>query len=65
MPDDRMLWNGNALKRFAHFPTLNSVHSNAAEIRLYSRHLVGNSKENRPTMTRRDRASELPNSKEW
>jgi hypothetical protein len=24
-PDDRMLWKGTTLKRFAHFPTINSV----------------------------------------
>jgi hypothetical protein len=28
--DDRMLWKGKALMRFAPFPTINSVSSNAA-----------------------------------
>jgi hypothetical protein len=34
VPEDRMLWNGTALLRFAAFPTTNSVVSNAAELRL-------------------------------
>jgi hypothetical protein len=41
VPDYRMLWKGNALIRFAHFTTINSVLSNAAELRLQSRHVVG------------------------
>jgi hypothetical protein len=32
--DDRMLWKCNALLWFAHVPTINSVLSNAAELRL-------------------------------
>jgi hypothetical protein len=47
--------------RFAPFPTFNSVLSNAAELRLQSHHVVGFPMENRPPMTRRDEASELPN----
>jgi hypothetical protein len=34
MPDDRMLWKWNTLKRFALFPTIKSVYSTAAELRL-------------------------------
>jgi hypothetical protein len=64
MHEPRMLWKGNALKRYAHFPTMNSVNSNAAELRLYSRHGVGVPMEIRPTMTRRDEASELQHSNE-
>jgi hypothetical protein len=37
MPDDRMLWKGNTLTRFAPFTTINSVRSNAGEHRRYSR----------------------------
>jgi hypothetical protein len=59
--DDRVLWKGKALKRFAPFPTLSSVSSNAAELRLQSHHVVGSPMENRPPMTRRDGASELSN----
>jgi hypothetical protein len=33
MPDDRLLWKRSALKRFAQFPTMNSVHSKEAELR--------------------------------
>jgi hypothetical protein len=33
MPGDRMLWMWTAQKRFAPYTTLNSVHSNAADIR--------------------------------
>jgi hypothetical protein len=64
MPDDRMLWKGTALMRFAHFPTINSILSNASDLRLQSRHVVGVPMENRPPMTRGDGASELPHSKE-
>jgi hypothetical protein len=32
--DDRILWKGTALKRFETFPTMNSVHSSAAEFRV-------------------------------
>jgi hypothetical protein len=64
VPDDRMLWKGTALKRFTHFPTINSVLSNAAELRLQSHHVVGVPMENRHPMTRRDGASELPHSNE-
>jgi hypothetical protein len=34
VPDYRMLWKGNTLMLFAYFPTINSVLSNAAELRL-------------------------------
>jgi hypothetical protein len=54
VPDDRSLWKGTALMRFAPFPTINSVLSNAAELRRQSRHVVGVRVENRPPMTRRD-----------
>jgi hypothetical protein len=33
-PDDRMLWTENSLMRFEDFPTINSVLSNSAELRL-------------------------------
>jgi hypothetical protein len=58
--DNRMLWKGNALMRFAHFSSTNSIRSNAAELRLQSRHVAGVPMENRPPMTRRDWASEIP-----
>jgi hypothetical protein len=64
VPDDRMLWKWNALMRFAPFPTINSVLSNAGEFRRQLRHVVVVPMENRPTMTRRDGASELPLSNE-
>jgi hypothetical protein len=64
VPDDRMLWKWTAVMRFAHFPTINSVLSNAAELRLQSRHVVGLPMEIRRVMTRRDGASELPHSNE-
>jgi hypothetical protein len=60
-PDDWMLWNGTALMRFAPFPTISSVSSKAAELRLHSHHALGYPMENRPPMTRRDGASVLPN----
>jgi hypothetical protein len=63
--DDRMLGKRNALMRFAPFPTINSVLSNAAELRLQSHQVVGVPKENRPLLTKRDGASELPNLNEW
>jgi hypothetical protein len=65
MPEDRMLWKGNVLNRFATFRTINSVHSNAAELRLQSRHVFGVHIENRPSMTRRDGPSEHQHSNEW
>jgi hypothetical protein len=61
MTDDRMLWKGTVLMRFAPFPTLNSVCSNAAEHRRQSRHIVGVSMEKRCPMTEHDVASEHPN----
>jgi hypothetical protein len=64
VPDARMLWKGTALMRFAQFPTINSIVSNTADLRLHSRHLVGVPMENRPPMTRLDGASELPHSSE-
>jgi hypothetical protein len=33
VPDYRMLWKGTALIMLAHFPTINSVFSNAGELR--------------------------------
>jgi hypothetical protein len=62
LPNDRMLWKRTTLIRFAPFPTINSVFCNAAELRQESRNVVGVPEENRPTMTRRDVASALPNS---
>jgi hypothetical protein len=50
--------------RFAPFPTINSVSSNAADLRRQSRHVFGVPMENRTSMTRRDGASELPQSNE-
>jgi hypothetical protein len=41
LPEYRMLWKGTALIRFAHFPSINSVLSNAVELRLKSRPVVG------------------------
>jgi hypothetical protein len=61
MTDDRGLWKGNAQMRFATFPTINSVISNASDLRQQSHDLVVLPKENRSPMTGRDRASELPN----
>jgi hypothetical protein len=63
--DDLMLRKGNALMRFATFPTINSIISNASDLRLQSHHIVGNPIGNRRLMTRRDGASELPNLNEW
>jgi hypothetical protein len=50
--------------RFARFSTIKSILSNVADLRMQSRHVVGVPMENRPAMTRRDVASELPHSKE-
>jgi hypothetical protein len=49
------------MMRFEHFRTINSVLSNAADLRLHSHHIFGVLMENRPPMTRRDGASEHPN----
>jgi hypothetical protein len=62
--DERMLSKGNALMRFAPFPTINSVLSNAAELRRQSRHVFGFPMGNRLTMKWRDGASEIPHSNE-
>jgi hypothetical protein len=51
--------------RFAIFPTINWVIPNASDVRIQSHHVVGGRMENRPTMTRRDGASEFPNLNEW
>jgi hypothetical protein len=59
--DVRMLRKGTALIRFANFPTIYSVSSNEAELRRYSRNLVGVPMDNRSPMTRPDVAYELPN----
>jgi hypothetical protein len=64
MPEDRMLWRGNALKRFAHFATINSVLSNADEFTLKSCHVVGLPLQKQSPMTGPDGASELPHSNE-
>jgi hypothetical protein len=56
-----MLWKETALLRFAPFQTINSVSSNAAELRLQSHHVVVFPMENRIQMARRDGASDLPN----
>jgi hypothetical protein len=61
VPDDRILSKWTALIWFAHFPTINSVLSNAAYLRLQSRLVVGGPIENRPPMTERDVANEHPN----
>jgi hypothetical protein len=55
-----MLWKWNALMRFAHFPTIKSDLSNAAELRRNSRHVFGVPMENQPLMTRCDVASDHP-----
>jgi hypothetical protein len=64
VPDDRILWMWTDLMRFAHFPTINSVFSNAAVLRQLSRHVVGFPMENGHPMTRREVVSELPHSNE-
>jgi hypothetical protein len=64
MPVDWMLGKGTALMRFAHLPPISSFSSNAGELRLQSHHLVGFPMENRPTLTRRGGAYELPNMNE-
>jgi hypothetical protein len=61
VPDDRMLWKGTGLMRLPPFTTINSVLSNAAELRRQSRHVVGVQMEKRSPMTERDVASEHPN----
>jgi hypothetical protein len=61
LPDDRMLWKGNALMWFEHFPSINSILSNAAELRLQTRHVVGVPMEKPAHMTERDVESEIPN----
>jgi hypothetical protein len=60
--DYRMLWKWTALMRFVPFPTINSILSKAAQFKQHSRQVVGVPMENRPSMTRRDGASELPHS---
>jgi hypothetical protein len=64
VPDERMLWKWTDLMRFAHFPTINTVLSNAPELRIQSRHVIRFRMEKRPTMTRCDGASELQHSNE-
>jgi hypothetical protein len=56
-----MLWKGTALMQCAPFPTINSVLSNAAELRRQSRHVVGVPMEKRSPMTERDVEPEHPN----
>jgi hypothetical protein len=50
--------------QFAPFTTINSVLSNAGEVRRQSRHVVGVPMENRLPMKGRDGPSELPESNE-
>jgi hypothetical protein len=64
VPDNRMLWKGSALMRFAPISTINSILSNAAELRLQSLHIGGVPMENRAPMARREWAYELPHSNE-
>jgi hypothetical protein len=64
VPDDRMLWKGTALMRFAPFLNINSVLSNAAELRRKSRQVFEVPVENRTAMTTRDWESELLQSNE-
>jgi hypothetical protein len=59
--DDRMLWKGNALMRFAVYPTINSVLSNVSELRRQSRHVFAVPMGNRPPMTCLDVSSEHTN----
>jgi hypothetical protein len=51
--------------RFADFPSLNSVLSNANELRRQSRQVFGVPMENRPKMTRSNVATEHPILNEW
>jgi hypothetical protein len=46
--DDRILLKWTALMRFASFPNINSILSNAAALRLNKRHVVGIPMEQRP-----------------
>jgi hypothetical protein len=55
-----MLWKWTALMQFAHFPTINSLMSNAGDLKWQSRHVVGISMEIRRPMKMRDGSSELP-----
>jgi hypothetical protein len=64
LTDDRMLWKGATLMLFAPVPTITTVFSNVAELRRYSLNLIVVPMGNRPKMTRRDVASDLPNSNE-
>jgi hypothetical protein len=59
-----MLWKWIALMRFAPFPTINSVSSNATELRRLSRNVVGFPMENGLTMQMSEVASKPSNSNE-
>jgi hypothetical protein len=59
--EDRWLCMGNALMRFAPIPTINSVLSNAADLRLQSCYVVGVPMEKRSPITEPVVASEHPN----
>jgi hypothetical protein len=59
-----MLCKGTALMRFAHFQTINSVFCNAVDLRRETRNVVAVPKDKRLSLTRRDVASQLPNSNE-
>jgi hypothetical protein len=62
LPDDGMLCNWTALMRFEIFATIISIHSNAAELRMQSRHVAGVPMENGSTMTSREGAINPPHS---
>jgi hypothetical protein len=59
-----MLCKRKTLMRFSNFTTINSIISNEAELRRYSRNVVGFPMENRPPMTKPDVTSYVPYSNE-
>jgi hypothetical protein len=61
LPDEGMLCEWTALMRCEHFPTINSVLSNATVPGLQSRHVFGVPMEKRPPMTEHDVRPEHPN----
>jgi hypothetical protein len=58
--DDRMLWKRKILMRFANFTNIISVLSNAPQLIMQSRRVVGVPLGNRTPMTRLDGASNVP-----
>jgi hypothetical protein len=64
VPVARMLWKWTAVMRYAPFPTINLVQSNAGKLRRQSHKVVGISMEKPPPMTGRHGASEFPHSNE-